>query len=172
MNSSSDANIYRHYAKAATGPAAPLVFAFHGTGGDERQLADLASQILPEAGIIAPHGDVSEDGGARFFRRTGEGVYDMEDLRERTWKMIRFVRAHRAADAGRKVYGIGYSNGANILASVIFAAPELFDRPTAPLLLTSFPHRRGRHEASLPDLEPSPEGVESRRLSEAVQVLA
>lgn len=128
MNSSSDANIYRHYAKAAAAPAAPLVFAFHGTGGNERQFADLASRILPEAGIVAPRGDVSENGAARFFRRTGEGVYDMEDLRERTRKMIRFVRAHRAADAGREVYGIGYSNGANILASVIFAAPELFDR--------------------------------------------
>lgn len=109
-------------------PGAPTLFLFHGTGGDEHQLLSLGRELLPQATIISPRGDVSEMGAARFFRRTGEGVYDMEDLRERTRKMIRFVRAHRAADAGREVYGIGYSNGANILASVIFAAPELFDR--------------------------------------------
>lgn len=71
---------------------------------------------------------MSERGAARFFRRTGEGVYDMADLAERTRKMIGFVRAHRAANPGAEVFGIGYSNGANILASVLFAAPELFDR--------------------------------------------
>ncbi|MBR3194789.1 alpha/beta hydrolase [Bosea sp. (in: a-proteobacteria)] len=122
-----DANAYHYFAKPAA-PGAPLVFAFHGTGGDERQLSSLVSQIAPPAGIIAPRGDVSEHGAARFFRRTGEGIYDMADLAERTRKMIGFVRAHRAANPGAKVYGIGYSNGANILASVIFAAPELFDR--------------------------------------------
>lgn len=123
----SGANAYHHLAKPAA-PGAPLVFAFHGTGGDERQLSGLVAQILPDAGIVAPRGDVSEYGAARFFRRTGEGVYDMPDLAARTQKMIGFIRAHRAANPGSKVYGIGYSNGANILASVLFAAPELFDR--------------------------------------------
>jgi len=127
VDMTSDANAYRHYAKPAE-PGAPLVFAFHGTGGDERQLSGLVSQILPRAGIVAPRGDVSEHGAARFFRRNGEGVYDMPDLAARTQKMIGFVRAHRAANPGAKVYGIGYSNGANILASTIFAAPGLFDR--------------------------------------------
>lgn len=127
MNAKLDANAYHHFARPAA-PGAPLVFAFHGTGGDERQLSGLVSQIAPQAGIVAPRGDVSEHGAARFFRRTGEGVYDMADLAERTRKMISFIRAHRDANLDRKVYGIGYSNGANILASVIFSAPELFDK--------------------------------------------
>ncbi len=55
-------------------PGAPLVFAFHGTGGDEHQFFDLASQLLPGAGVISPRSDVSEGGAARFFRRTGEGI--------------------------------------------------------------------------------------------------
>jgi phospholipase/carboxylesterase len=121
------ADAYRHYAKAPA-PGAPLIFAFHGTGGDEHQIAGLAGQILPDAGIVAPRGDVSEHGANRFFRRTGEGVYDMQDLAERTAKMAGFVRAHRALNTGAKVYGIGYSNGANILASMLFTTPELFDR--------------------------------------------
>ena len=75
----------------------------------------------------APRGDVSEFGAARFFRRTGEGVYDMDDLAVRTTKMAAFVRAHRDAAKPSAVIGLGYSNGANILASVLFADPALFD---------------------------------------------
>jgi phospholipase/carboxylesterase len=118
---------YRHFSKPPE-PGAPLVFAFHGTGGDEHQFAGLVAQILPRAGIAAPRGDVSEHGASRFFRRTGEGIYDMDDLARRTATMTGFVRAHRDAYPGAAVYALGYSNGANILASVLFGAPGLFDR--------------------------------------------
>jgi len=118
---------YHHLAKQPE-PGAPLVFAFHGTGGDEHQFFGLIGQILPQAGIVSPRGDVSEYGANRFFRRAGEGVYDMEDLAARTRKMAGFVRVHREAHPGAPVYGLGYSNGANILASVLFEAPDLFDR--------------------------------------------
>ena len=118
---------YHHIAKQpATG--APLVFAFHGTGGNEHQFTTLIEQALPGAGIVAPRGDVIEHGASRFFRRKAEGVYDMADLAARTEKMAGFIRAHREAQQNAPVYGLGYSNGANILASVIFKAPELFDR--------------------------------------------
>jgi phospholipase/carboxylesterase len=109
-------------------PDAPLVFAFHGTGGDEHQFFELAQQLVPGAGVISPRGDVFEHGAARFFRRTGEGVYDMDDLAARTVKMASFVAAHKAAHPGAPVYGFGYSNGANILASVAMEHPDLFDR--------------------------------------------
>jgi phospholipase/carboxylesterase len=115
------------YKYAAMPGDAGLVFAFHGTGGDERQLAPLARQIWPQAAIVAPRGDVSEHGALRFFRRKAEGVYDFEDLARRTATMVDFVRAHKARAGGGPVAGIGYSNGANILASVVFAAPDLFD---------------------------------------------
>ncbi len=106
----------------------PLLFAFHGTGGNEHQLMELAREIVPDATIISPRGDVSEHGAARFFRRTGEGVYDMDDLARATVKMAAFVRAQIEAAKPSAVFGIGYSNGANILASVLFANPDLFDR--------------------------------------------
>ncbi len=120
-------NAYRHHSSPPA-PGAPLVFTFHGTGGDEHQFPGLIRQILPDAGIVSPRGDVSENGANRFFRRTGEGVYDMDDLAARTEKMTDFIRAHRQAHAGAPVYGLGYSNGANILASVLLDAPDLFDR--------------------------------------------
>lgn len=107
-------------------PGAPLVFAFHGTGGDEHQFPGMIADLLPGAAIVSPRGDVSEYGANRFFRRTGEGVYDMDDLARRTRAMGDFIAAHREGQAG-PVIGLGYSNGANILASVMLQRPELFD---------------------------------------------
>ncbi|WP_315924912.1 alpha/beta hydrolase [Mesorhizobium sp. SP-1A] len=108
-------------------PGGPLLFVFHGTGGDENQFLPLGRDFVPAATVISPRGDVSEFGATRFFRRTGEGVYDMDDLARATGKMVGFVEAH-AADAGAStVLGLGYSNGANILASALFARPSLFD---------------------------------------------
>ncbi len=117
---------YHHHARPGK-PGGPLIFLFHGTGGDERQFLRLADELLPGAAIVAPRGDVSEQGAARFFRRTGEGVYDMADLARATEKMAGFLAAHVAAAAPGRVVGLGYSNGANMLASVIFARPDLFD---------------------------------------------
>ncbi|MDJ0825544.1 MAG: alpha/beta hydrolase [Rhodobacter sp.] len=104
----------------------PLVFTFHGTGGDETQFHGLARRILPDAHVISPRGEVSEAGMNRFFRRTGEGVYDMGDLALRTDAMAGFVAAAKARVGADRAIGFGYSNGANILAAVAFAHPGLF----------------------------------------------
>lgn len=112
----------------------PLLFVFHGTGGNEMQLLPLAGNLLPGATVVAPRGDVSEMGAARFFRRLAEGRYDMADLARATDKVKGFVQAHIHADARARtagageIYGLGYSNGANVLASVMLSAPELFSR--------------------------------------------
>lgn len=121
---SDDPYIHRTLPGAAGGP---VLFVFHGTGGDEQQLLSLGQDLLPTATIVAPRGDVSEFGAARFFRRTGEGVYDMDDLARATAKMAGFIREQVAALKPSAVFGLGYSNGANILASVVFAQPALFD---------------------------------------------
>jgi phospholipase/carboxylesterase len=120
----------RAYAYHAEGRAEgrPLVFAFHGTGGTEGQFVPLVRELMPGAAVVAPRGDVSEHGALRFFRRLAEGRYDMDDLGRRTARMAEFVAAHVAAGRPSEVVGLGYSNGANILASVIFARPDLFGR--------------------------------------------
>ena len=117
---------YTHTSLPGT-PGGPLMFLFHGTGGNENQLLGLAIDLMSGTAAISPRGDVSEHGAARFFRRTGEGVYDMEDLAARTRTMAGFVQAHIDAAKPSSVIGIGFSNGANILASLIFAEPKLFD---------------------------------------------
>lgn len=130
---------------------APVVFLFHGTGGDETQFLDLAGHLLPGARRIGVRGDVSENGALRYFRRFAEGQFDLDDLARATRKMIGFIEARIGPRRPAQVIGFGYSNGANILASVQFAAPELFD--TAILLHPMIP------------FEPAPQpGLEGRRV--------
>lgn len=120
---------YHHNVERA-GHGRPLLFLFHGTGGNENQFMDVGAALMPGATLVAPRGDVSEHGAARYFRRAAEGIYDMEDLARATDKMAGFVRAHIDLAQPSSVHGLGYSNGANILANVIFANPDLFDTAT------------------------------------------
>lgn len=99
----------------------------HGTGGDENDLLPLASELAPEAGLLSPRGKILENGAPRFFRRLAEGVFDQEDLRVRTDELATFVGAaadHYGFDPDG-VIAVGYSNGANIAASVLFRHPAV-----------------------------------------------
>lgn len=108
-----------HFAEVAgAGAEAPTLFLFHGTGGDETQFLDLGAELKPGARLVAPRGDVSEHGALRYFKRTGEGRYDMADLARATEKMAGFVSGMAGQGAS---LALGYSNGANIIASVLFA---------------------------------------------------
>jgi phospholipase/carboxylesterase len=109
---------YVHKSKAGR-PGSPILFVLHGTGGDENQFFGFGAELLPGATIVSPRGDVSEYGAARFFKRTGEGVYDMADLARATEKLAGFVKALAAEHEAAEIIGLGYSNGANILANVL-----------------------------------------------------
>jgi phospholipase/carboxylesterase len=66
-------------------------------------------------------------GAARFFRRSGEGVYDMDDLARRTDAMAAFIAEEKTRTGAGRVLALGYSNGANILAAVAFLRPDMVD---------------------------------------------
>ena len=114
-------------ARTEGGQNAPLFFTFHGTGGNETHFHSLASELLPGAHVVSPRGDVSENGMNRFFKRTGEGVYDMDDLAARTETMAAFLREEKERTGADRVVGLGYSNGANILAAVALEHPDIVD---------------------------------------------
>lgn len=120
------ADAYRHILQAGQ-PGAPLLVLLHGTGGRAADLIPLGAALLPGATLLAPEGDILEGAAARFFRRTAEGVYDMEDLARARRKMAGFARAHAQALRPPAVLGLGISNGANILAATLFDEPALFD---------------------------------------------
>ena len=114
---------------------APAFFLFHGTGGDEHQFTDLAAELKPGARRIGVRGDVSEGGALRYFKRVGEGRYDMADLRRATTKLAAWVPS--VAPAGERI-ALGYSNGANIIAATLFEAPQTFDVAVIMLPLIPF----------------------------------
>lgn len=116
--------------------ARPLLL-LHGTGGDEHDLLPLGRMVAPAAALLAPRGAVTENGMPRFFRRLAEGVFDEADLRRRTGDLAAFVAAARARyDLGAPL-ALGFSNGANIAASLLMLRPEtlagaVLIRPMAP----------------------------------------
>ena len=99
----------------------------HGTGGNERDLIPLGRQLDPDASLLSPRGRILENGMPRFFRRLAEGVFDLEDLRTRTNELADFVAAavRHYELAVNNVIGVGYSNGANIAASMLLLRPEI-----------------------------------------------
>ena len=99
----------------------------HGTGGNEEDLIPLGQQLLPGAAILSPRGKVSEHGAPRFFRRLAEGVFDHEDLLFRTHELADFIdqAANEYGFDRSKLVAVGYSNGANIAASLMLLHPDL-----------------------------------------------
>jgi phospholipase/carboxylesterase len=118
----------KHLFQQGTDSNAPTLLLLHGTGGNERDLLPLAERIDPEASVLSVKGNVLENGMPRFFRRLAEGVFDEEDLLFRTQELHDFVNEASATygfDRSR-VVAVGYSNGANIAASLMFHIPGAF----------------------------------------------
>jgi predicted esterase len=110
------------------GSSSRTLLLLHGTGGTERDLIPLGRDLDPNASLLSPRGKVLENGMPRFFRRLAEGVFDLEDLKKRTHELADFVIAaakHYKIDI-KHMIAVGYSNGANIAASILLLRPETF----------------------------------------------
>jgi phospholipase/carboxylesterase len=117
---------FTHRFESATDPNAPALLLLHGTGGDENDLLPLGKAILPGAALLTLRGKVLENGMPRFFRRLAEGVFDQEDLSVRTRELAEFIDAasgHYGIDRAR-LFAVGFSNGANVAASVLLRFPD------------------------------------------------
>jgi len=122
----------------------------HGTGGDEEDLLPLGRALLQGAGMLSPRGTVLEGGAPRFFRRLREGVFDQEDLARRTEELAAFVEAAaKTYNLDRKgIVVVGFSNGANIAASMLLRRPGLLRSavllsPMVPFETASVPELTG-----------------------------
>ncbi len=112
----------KHIFKQGTDSNKPVLLLLHGTGGNERDLLPLAELIAPSASVLGVRGNVSENGMPRFFRRLAEGVFDEPDLIARTHELNEFLDAAATEYQfdRRNIVAVGYSNGANIAASLLF----------------------------------------------------
>jgi predicted esterase len=139
---------HRYIPSLGAGDKAGLtLLLLHGTGGNEDDLLPLGRELDPTAGLLSPRGKILEGGRIpRFFRRLAEGVFDIEDLKFRTHELTGFVdKASRiyGFDA-RKVIAVGYSNGANIAASMLLLKPQTLSgailfRAMVPLIPDNLP---------------------------------
>lgn len=129
----------------------PTLLLLHGTGGDESDLLPLGRTLLSGAALLSPRGNVLEHGAPRFFRRLAEGVFDIEDLHARTTDLADFLEAaaERYEFSANGLYAVGYSNGANIAASLLLTRPTALSggvlfRAMVPFESINTPSLRGR----------------------------
>jgi phospholipase/carboxylesterase len=139
---------FAHRFVPATQPARKPLLLLHGTGGDENDLVPLGERLAPGAALLSPRGQVLENGMPRFFRRLAEGVFDLDDLRQRTEQLAQFIDAARAAYRIEKPVAVGFSNGANIAASLLLMRPEslagaVLMRATTPFVPENLPRLAG-----------------------------
>ena len=121
-----------HRFVAADGPHQSdiTLVTLHGTGGDENDLIPLARRISEDAALLSPRGKINEQGMYRFFTRLAPGVFDEQDLIRRANELADFL-VQAASRYGRsldQMVALGYSNGANIAAALLFVRPELLNR--------------------------------------------
>src|SRR5439155_987338 len=149
----------------------------HGTGGNERDLIPLGRELDPTAALLSPRGKILENGMPRYFRRLAEGVFDLEDLKKRTNELADFVASavQHYKLAADQVIAVGYSNGANIGASVLLLRPEIVSsailfRAMVPLVPETLPDLSSvRVWISAGDQDPIIPASEAKRLAELLR---
>lgn len=142
----------KHIFQQGNDPSRPTLLLLHGTGGTEQDLLPLAEKIDPEANVLSVRGNVTENGMPRFFRRLGEGVFDEEDLIFRTKELGEFLdeAAQEHHFDRNNIVAVGYSNGANIAASLLFhyqhsLKAAILHHPMVPRRGINLPDLSGKH---------------------------
>lgn len=143
--------IHRFHVPAS--PDGSTLMLLHGSGGSEADLMPLARRIAPDATLIGLRGRSIEDQSVRWFRRPVDGVFDQADIAAEAEAFAAFVEMALEGydiDPARLTF-LGYSNGANFLASAMMLYPGLVDRALLlrPLLVLEEQMRAGLQSTSL-----------------------
>ena len=99
----------------------PVFVLLHGTGGKEHDLIPLAEMLNSDYSILSIRGNVQEGGMNRYFKRHGEGQYDMEDLEFRGKELLNFIKesADKYDFNTEDAIPVGFSNGSNIAINIM-----------------------------------------------------
>lgn len=108
----------------------PVIVLLHGTGADENNLIPVSDALAPDATVLSIRGNVSENGMNRYFKRHGEGHYDVEDLNKRGKELYDFIeqKAEEYNFALEDVILFGFSNGSNIGINMLLLEKAKFNK--------------------------------------------
>ena len=144
-----DLGFIHNWVSAKSGSTDPMtLLLLHGTGGDENALLPVGNELWLGAALLGLRGQVLENGmpsSTRPFTEAG-----IEDIKSRTEELAQFIDAasKRYDFSKRRLIVVGYSNGANLAASLILLHPHylagavLFRAmvPLVPDLIRDFSH--------------------------------
>lgn len=102
----------------------------HGVGGDEHAMDQIGELLAPNSNWLSPKGTVTVDGHARYFTRQPDASFDPAKVTEQTAAMAEFIKDSMATHnlEATKLIAVGYSNGANLIASLVAQHPGLIQR--------------------------------------------
>ncbi|TIO10221.1 alpha/beta hydrolase [Mesorhizobium sp.] len=119
---------YRLYRPAE--PSGESLFLLHGSGVDETTLVALARQIAPRAVLVAVRGRIVQEDGFRWFARITPTRFEQESIRAEADAFAGFIAEaakRHGLDLSRTVF-LGYSNGANLVSTVMLLHSGLIGR--------------------------------------------
>ncbi|MGO4351957.1 VOC family protein [Rhizobium sp. RAF36] len=126
-------------------PDGSVFVLLHGSGGNETTLMPLLHKVAPRATLLGVRGRATEEGFPRWYKRITPFSFDQDDIKSEAEAFAAFI------DGAVKSYGldpkkivfVGYSNGANLLNSLIYLHPSLIHKAVllrSMPVLTNYPH--------------------------------
>ncbi len=107
--------------------SAQTLVLLHGTGGSKSDFLFLDQVLHQTYNLLSLQGNVTEQGMARFFKRTAPGVFDQKNIKQEANKLKEFIEQwskEHDRQTGDFIF-LGYSNGANMILATMFYYPSL-----------------------------------------------
>jgi phospholipase/carboxylesterase len=125
-----------------------VIILLHGSGPDETSMIPLGHDIDPQATLISVRGRIIQDENRRWFTRITPTRFHQYSIRSEVGAFARFIKAlakKEAFDPAQAVL-VGYSNGANLVNSLLLLNPGIVRRVA---LLRSMPVLRQVPDSNL-----------------------
>ncbi|WP_337266598.1 VOC family protein [Oryzifoliimicrobium ureilyticus] len=119
-------------------PDGSVFVLLHGSGGNETTLMPLLHKVAPRATLLGVRGRATEEGFPRWYKRITPFSFDQTDIKSEAQAFASFIEdavKSYGLDPDKIVF-VGYSNGANLLNSLLYLHPNLVHRA---VLLRSMP---------------------------------
>lgn len=116
---------YRFFGTGGT--VRECLFLLHGSGVDETTLVPLARGIAPGAVLIAARGRIPQEDGFRWFERVTPTRFEQKSILSETAAFAAFASEaakRHGVDLGHATF-LGYSNGANLVSSLMLLHPGI-----------------------------------------------